>query len=93
MNASTELVTLLNMLEDEFRKFEEVRVRPVFKSGTERSYDLEQDYDSETNDVHLRSGVRVSTGKREYFFPEEWIAARKLGQIREQIEEILDYLG
>lgn len=81
------------MLEDEFRRFEQVRVRPVFKSGTERSYDLEQDYNPEANDVHLRSGVRVNAGKREYFFPEEWITSRKTTEIRAQIEDILDRLA
>lgn len=92
MNASTDLLMLLNLLEDEFRDFEGVRVRPVFKSGIERSYDLEQDYDPEANDVHKRSGVKVMAGKKEYFFPEEWVSSRMTASIRDQIEDIRSIL-
>ena len=62
---------LINLFEDEFRDFKEVRIKPVFPSGTKRSVDLEKNYDSEASTIHRLSGVNVHTRRRQFFFPEE----------------------
>jgi len=64
----------LNLLEEEFRSFDEVRVIPVFPSKTERSPDLVQNYDPESKHIHRVTGVKVSTEKKEFFFPVEWFS-------------------
>lgn len=90
---TTALATLLNIIEDEFKSMSEVRVRIVSKSGTKRSYDLEQDYDPESSNIHNRSGVLVQTRTREYFFPEEWMGDSSLSEVNKQISVIRQDLG
>jgi hypothetical protein len=87
-----ELSYLLSFLEDEFRDFPEVRVRVAPKAGTQRSPDLPQDYDAESNDLHLRRGVFVKTRRKEFYFPLDWWHDRKHSHIHRQTEEILEYL-
>lgn len=82
------LAHLLAWIEDEFRDVEGVRIRPVFPSTTQKSPDLEQDYDEESASLHKRSGVRVQTKTREYYFPEEWMSLAQRPEITRQIDEI-----
>lgn len=87
------LAYLLNFLEDEFRDFPGVRVRLSPKAGTERSPDLPQDYDPESNDLHLRSGVLVQTRRKEFYFPAEWSRGQDYGRIRSLVDEIRESVG
>ena len=89
---SAPLFYLINLLEDEFRDFGEVRIKPVFPSGTKRSVDLVQDYDPEASTVHRMSGVNVHTKRRQYFFPEEWMSPALRGELEKQIQEVRDEL-
>lgn len=86
------LAYLLNFLEEEFRDHPEVRVRVAPKAGTLRSPDLPQDYDAESNDLHLRRGVIVQTRRSEYYFPEEWARAQEYTRIQQLAEEIREKL-
>ena len=83
---------LLILLEEEFRGLPEVRVRPVSPAQTRRAADLPQDYDPESATLHLVSGVKVFTRKREYFFPVEWFSDRPRSRIEAQILEIREQL-
>ena len=83
---------LINLLEDEFRDFKEVRIKPVFPSGTRRSVDLEQDYDPDASHIHRMSGVNVHTRRRQFFFPEEWMAPALRGELERQIQNVRDDL-
>ena len=85
---SPSLFYLLSLLEEEFQGAEGVRVKAVFPSTTQRSIDLPQDYDPESNNVHSKSGVNVFTSRRVYFFPTEWIASKNLKAVDAQIAEI-----
>lgn len=91
MNPS--LAYLLNTLEDEFRGVEDVRVRLVSRSGTQRAADLVQDYDPESSRVHEMSGVIVQTRRKQYFFPEDWFREPSHGRMRAQVREIREALG
>jgi len=86
------LMGLLLFLEDEFRGNPRVRVRPLAPAKTRRSPDLPQDYDPESADLHRLSGVRVLTGKREYFFPVEWFSERPRAKIESQVREVHEQL-
>ena len=86
------LFYLINLLEDEFRDFKEVRIKPVFPSGVRRSVDLEQDYNPESSAIHRLSGVNVHTKRRQYFFPEEWMAPALRGELEKQIQDVRDEL-
>jgi len=88
--ASIQLLNLLNLLEDEFQNTDHIRIRMVFQSDTERSIDLPQDYDPQASDLHLRSGVRVVFGHKEFYFPEQWMTEPSRSSIQRQIEEIYD---
>lgn len=83
---------LLNFLENEFQSFSEVRVRPVFKSGTTKSVDLVQEYDPEASNVHSRAGVTVMTKTKEFFFPVEWFSEPSRKQVLSQIQEIRELI-
>ena len=83
---------LLIFLEEEFRGSPGVRVRPITPAQTQRSPDLPQDYDPESSTLHLVTGVRVFTQKREYFFPVEWFSERPRVQIEAQVLEIREQL-
>lgn len=87
-----DLAYLLSFLEDEFRDYPDVRVRVSPKAGAIRSPDLPQDYDPESNDLHIRRGVFVTTRRREYYFPLEWWNDKKHDQIHSQTEEIIEFL-
>ena len=86
------LMGLLLLLEEEFRGDERIRVRPVSPAKLRRAADLAQDYDPESANLHLMSGVRVLTTKREYFFPVEWFGDRPRSRIDSQIREVQDQL-
>ncbi len=83
---------LLNFLENEFQNFLEVRIRPVFKSGTTKSIDLVQEYDPEAANVHSKAGVTVMTKTKEFFFPVEWFSEPSRKQVLSQIQQIRDLL-
>jgi len=89
---SIEIEYLLSFLSDEIGGFEDVHIRPVLPSGTRRSVDLVQDYDSETSDVHSRNGVRVRASGREYFFPVSWVREKRSDLVHALAEEIREYL-
>lgn len=86
------LMGLLLLLEEEFRGDARVRVRPVSPAKLRRAADLPQDYDPESANLHLVSGVRVLTTLREYFFPVEWFSDRPRTRIDSQVREIQDQL-
>lgn len=90
---SAALLNLMNLLEDEFRNHTEVRIRPVFRSSTRRSPDLDQDYDPKSSSIHKRSGVNIQAGHREYFFPEEWFTGTARTFLYQQIQEIREHLN
>jgi hypothetical protein len=83
-----ELGSYLSFLEDEFRDFPEVRIRLSPKGGVIRSPDLIQDYDPETNHIHIERGIFVRTSLKEYYFPLDWWKNRQQEKIYRQIEEI-----
>ena len=87
------LMFLLNLLEEEFRGCDRVRIVPVPPSTTARSPDLVQDYDPEGSQVHRQSGVMVRTLRKEFFFPEEWFFESGRTSIHRQIFEIREHLG
>jgi hypothetical protein len=87
-----DVLHLLNLLEEEFRGTDQVTITAVFPSGVLRSPDLAQDYDPETGTVHLNSGVRIRSKRREYFFPSDWINNGR-ERINRQIEEIREHLN
>lgn len=91
--SSDPLLHLLNFLEDEFRGYPEVRIRPIFRSGTRRSIDLEQDYDPNSNAIHENSGVTVQANHREYFFPAEWASIASRPLVEKQVQLIRDAIG
>ena len=82
---------LLYFLEDELRDLEDIRIHPVAPAGTKKSPDLPQDYDPNENSIHLRRGVRVRAGSREFFFPASWVESKQMELIREQALEIRDF--
>ena len=88
-----DLICLLNLIEDEFRHSREVRISPVFPSGTTRSIDLPQDYDPESNNTHKVCGVKVQASHKEFFFPQEWFLQKGRVLIHKQIEEIREILS
>lgn len=83
-----EVYQLLNMLEDEFRNCLDVRVIPVFPSTLIRSPDLKQDYDPESSNLHKKSGIKVYTLNKEFFFPVDWIKGGRSPEYYKQIETI-----
>jgi hypothetical protein len=89
---SLEVEYLTQFLEDELRGLSDFRIFPVLQSSTQRSLDLVQDYDPESNDVHTRTGVRVRAGSREYFFPTSWVSGGQSNLIHEQAKEIREFL-
>jgi hypothetical protein len=78
----------LSFLEDEFRDFPTVRVRISPKTGTKRSPDLVQDYDPESNRLHVERGVFVRTPRSEFYFPMVWWENSQRDKIYKQVEEI-----
>ena len=88
-----DLEFLRDYLEDEFGSVDGARVQFVLPTGTARSVDLDQDYDSESGNLHVRRGVRVRLRHRDYFFPAEWVNDRRMDLVRDQVAEIRAYLG
>jgi hypothetical protein len=88
-----DLEFLRGFLEDEFASTEEARVQIVLPTGTARSIDLHQDYDSESNDLHVRRGVRVFVRSRDYFFPAAWVKDRRMDLVYAQVAEMRAFLG
>lgn len=84
---------LLGFLEDEFSKFDDIRIHPVAPSGTQKSIDLPQDYDAESNHLHLQRGVRVRYGSRDFFFPASWVNDQRMDLVYAQTKEILELLS
>lgn len=87
-----DIYVLLNLLEEEFRDFADVRLRPVFQSKTTKSPDLPQDYDPESSTLHLVQGVYVSTRTKEFFFPVEWLHHNR-AELLKQVESIREEAG
>jgi hypothetical protein len=93
--SNPQLLLLLNLLEDEFRDFKDVRdfrIRPLAPSGTRRSIDLVQDYDEEISDLHLKCGVSVRAKGRDYYFPVEWSNHPRPPDFEKQINQIREIL-
>ena len=88
-----ETAHLLSFLQDEFRNEPDVRVRIRHRAVTRRSVDLEQDYDPESNSLHLDRGVMVKARSREYFFRAEWATGRERSKVDSLVQEIRDFLG
>ncbi len=86
MNSSVEY--LVHFLEDEFRDFPEVKVRSVAPSSTRKAPDLDQSYDPESNDLHVKEGVTLKVGSRDYFFPSDWVRTKNFAAIRQLAHEI-----
>ncbi|MBS1961549.1 MAG: hypothetical protein JST04_04995 [Bdellovibrionales bacterium] len=84
---------LRSHLEDEFSSTEGVRIQIVLPTSTSRSIDLHQDYDADSNDLHLRRGVRVIVKSRDYFFPAYWIAQKRMDLVYAQVAEMRAFLG
>lgn len=84
---------LFDFLADEFRHYPEVRVRVRQRAVTQRSPDLEQDYDPESSNLHKALGVDVRARGREYFFPIEWAEATLRSQLDAQVREVKRFLG
>jgi hypothetical protein len=87
---AVDIVYLLNFLEEELSQIPEIRIHPVAPSLTQKSIDLPQDYDTESNDIHLQRGVRVRVGSREFFFPASWVNDQRLDQVHAQAKEIVE---
>lgn len=85
---NTELEYLLSYLQEEFASSPQVRVSLVQPAGIQRSPDLEQDYDPDSNDLHRRRGVLVKVGGREVFFPVEWVTRGQFSEVSKQAEEV-----
>ncbi len=83
---------LVGQLQDEFGSRGDVRIRASGKSGKVRSPDLPQDYDEESNTLHVESGVRVQTRLKEYYFPLRWVEQKQFSQIHSLIEQIWEEL-
>lgn len=79
---------LVEFLEDELKDVPGVRVRPVQPSTTRRAPDLEQNYDSENNRLHLRHGAMVQWRGRQEYFPAEWVTQKDFEAIRELARKI-----
>jgi hypothetical protein len=84
---------LRDYLTDEFSAVESARVQIVLPTGTARSIDLHQDYDAESNDLHVRRGVRVVLKSRDYFFPAAWVKENRMDLVRAQVAEMRNFLG
>ncbi|MBC7397689.1 MAG: hypothetical protein H7333_09625 [Bdellovibrionales bacterium] len=79
---------LLGYLTDELSDMPELRIHAVAPSTTQKSVDLPQDYDPNSNDVHLKRGVRVRMKSREFFFPANWVKDQRLDLVYAQVDEI-----
>jgi hypothetical protein len=83
-----DIVYLLGFLEDDLGQYPDVKITAVAPSGTRKSIDLPQDYDPNTNDVHLSRGVRVRIGSREFFFPDYWVKNGQFDKVRALSDQI-----
>lgn len=86
------LFSLLTYLQEEFQNFRNVRVRIRQLAITQKSPDLEQDYDPETNDLHRTQGVIVTASGRDYFFPISLAHVRQRPELDKNVQEIKDFL-
>lgn len=88
------LIYLLNLLEEEFQGFDQVRVSAVLPVSPEKSPDLHPDPDEDERAAALLpTGVKVRTPRKEYFFPRDWFAVDGNSRILKQIEEIREELS
>lgn len=83
---------MFELIEEAFEDQDNVIVRLVAPSTTEKSLDLEQDYDPDSSDLHKVSGVIVRTAQREYFFPQEWAANKDFNKVHKLVDEIRAFL-
>jgi hypothetical protein len=79
---------LLSYLQDEFRDVPDLRIHPVAPTGTTKSVDLPQDYDPHESDLHVKRGVRIRVGSRDFFFPVSWVTQNQLEKVRALVTEI-----
>ena len=84
---------LLIFLKDELRDLHEIRISATFPSSTRKSPDLLQDYDPNSNDLHVKRGVTVRARSRDYFFPASWARDGHYDQVRELALEIREFAG
>ncbi|MBY0472571.1 hypothetical protein K2X30_15510 [bacterium] len=92
-SSERELFWLLEYLEDEFRGLEDVRVWLKQRTIPQRALDLEQDYDSEANTLHVSRGVMVRARGRDYFFPVDWaLGSENRAQVDAQVQEIREFV-
>ncbi len=87
-----EVVYLMEFLQDEFRNHPHVRIQAIQPSGTRRSPDLVQNYDTESNDLHTRQGVMVRAGSREHWFPVSLVHDKNYEEIRRLASRISEQL-
>jgi hypothetical protein len=92
IKSEAELLNLMNYLQEEFQNYPNVRIRIRQLATTQRSPDLVQDYDPESNDLHRARGVLVNAGSRQYFFPIEWAGGRNRSALDQSIQEVRDFL-
>ncbi len=88
----TQIEYLHSYLVEEFSAYPQVRVRVLQPAGTQRSPDLKQDYDAESNDLHRRRGVDVRVGSREFFFPVDWVIHGRFSEVAKLASEVRTYL-
>ncbi len=82
---------LFDRLRESLPDHDEVRLKRVQRAGTRRAADLPQDYDEESNDLHLKVGVEVRVFGREFFFPWQWVDQGKFKEIEREVERVLSY--
>lgn len=73
---------LLHLLEE---RFDSSEIKVFQRPGTQRSIDLPQDYDPQSNQLHRMRGVMLRVRNREFFFPADWVDQKNYGLIEQQI--------
>ncbi len=85
------LEALIMFLEDEFNGVSGIRMRNVQPADLTRSPDLEQDYDPQAHDLHVKRGVTVNARGREFFFSKEMAEGPRV-HVERQVSEMRAYL-
>ena len=87
---------LLSFLKDELQDLQDsegsgLRIIAVLPSTTQKSVDLPQDYDPNENQIHLKRGVNVKAGSREFYFPATWVSEGNMHLVHEQAQEVREF--